>query len=26
MNVWQGKPKCSVETCPSTALSTTDPT
>jgi hypothetical protein len=26
MNEWQGKPKYSEETCPSAALSTTDPT
>jgi hypothetical protein len=25
MNEWQGKPKKSEETCPSAALSTTDP-
>jgi hypothetical protein len=26
MNEWQGKPKNSAKTCPSVALSTTDPT
>jgi hypothetical protein len=26
MNEWQGKPKYSEETCPSAAMSTTDPT